>query len=122
MLMWHLVTTDDFERCLKHYQKKRPRELKGCLNKLDTLLLSLNEGADPQRIPHGFIHPEPHGVLALDQRGGGANLSQMRLYVYLDKTAEKAYAITLGDKRSQSTDIQICNRFVAVLQKGRGGP
>ena len=98
--------------------KKRPRETKAVHDNLDTFFNALIAGAKPQQIKAGFIHPEPCGVLAFDQKGGGPNLAQTRLYVYPNATTEILHLITLGDKNSQRDDIQNCKAFVAELRKG----
>ena len=65
------------------------------------------------------MHNEPLGVVAIDQKGGGRNLAETRLYVYADVTTETLHVITLGDKRSQKNDIATCQTFVNELRKGR---
>lgn len=112
MSTWQLLTTDDFDRCLKWYAKKRPRELQAVLDNLDTFQKALNAGAKPQQVKVGFLHPEPHGVLAVDRKGGGNNLQQTRLYLFPWEPTTTLYLLTLGDKRSQSADIEKCNAFV----------
>lgn len=70
-----------------------------------------------QQVKAGFLHPEPQGVLAIDQKGSGKALAETRLYVYPDEDDEIAHVITLGDKRSQPDDIALCRQFVAELRK-----
>jgi len=76
--MWTLAKTDEYERRHKRFEKKRPRELAAVLDN-DTFFTALQGGAKPQQIRMGCIHAEPHGVLAIDQKGGGKNLAQTRL-------------------------------------------
>ncbi len=117
--MWKIEVTDDYNRRFKWFLKKRPRETRAVLDNLDTFFNTLITGAKPQQIKAGFIHPEPCGVLAFDQKGGGPNLAQTRLYVYPNSATEILYLITLGDKGSQHDDVQCCKAFVAELRKGR---
>jgi hypothetical protein len=116
-MAWILVKTDEYEKRHKRLEKKRPRELEAVLDNLDTFFTALNAGAKPQQIHMGCIHPEPHGVLALDQKGGGKNLAQTRLYIYPDTETEIVYVITLGDKGTQANDIQLSSEFVAQLRR-----
>lgn len=116
--MWTLRLTDEFERRRKRYAKKRGRELRAVRGNLDVFVESLNEGAKPQQAKFGFIHPEPLGVLAIDQKGGGKNLAETRLYVFPDEAGRVLYAITLGDKQSQGDDIETCKQFVRDLTSG----
>ena len=116
--MWTLRYTDEFERRRKRYAKKRGRELRAVLGNLDVLVESLNEGGKPQQAKFGFIHPEPLGVLAIEQKGGGKSLTETRLYVFPDESGGVLYAITLGDKQSQADDIETCKQFVRDLRSG----
>lgn len=117
--MWKLVPTADYERRHKRYAKDHPRELQAVLDNLDTYFRSLEAGINPLQIKHGFMHSEPLGVVAIDQKGGGKNLAQTRLYVYPDSDTETLHVITLGDKRSQKHDIDACRSFVNDLRKER---
>lgn len=84
---------------------------------MDTYLAALKAGAKPQQIHMGCIHVEPRGVLALDQKGGGKNLAQTRLYLYPDPENETIFLITLGGKDTQPDDLQLCGEFVAKLRE-----
>lgn len=65
---------NDFGKMSKPLVKKYRRELKNLLRNLQLYLDALNAGAAPGQIQRGFIHPEPHGVLAIDQHGEGKGL------------------------------------------------
>jgi hypothetical protein len=113
--MWEIKATDEYEKRLKHYQKKHPRESAAVLNNLDTYHKALSGGTKPKQATFGFVHPEPCDVVAIDQKRAGPALAQTRLYVYPDATRKTLYLITLGDKKSQHDDIRICKDFVANL-------
>ena len=117
--MWKLTPTDEYQRRHKRYEKDHPRELQAVLDNLDTYLKSLQAGVKPLQIKHGFMHSEPLGVVGIDQKGGGKNLAQTRLYIYPDTETELLYVIALGDKRSQSADIATCRAFVTDLRNQR---
>jgi hypothetical protein len=115
---WTLEKTDEVTRRFKRWSKKNKRELAAVLANLDRLLTALNSGANLESIKFGFIHREPNGVIAIDQKGGGAGLSQARLYCYPHKGALVVHLITLGDKNSQKNqDIPFCKKFVLDLLK-----
>jgi hypothetical protein len=81
-------------------------------------LKALRAGALPQARPFAFMHAEPHGVWAIDQKGGhGKGLAETRFYVYPDGDTETLYHITIGDKQSQPDDIKFCSEFVADLRR-----
>jgi hypothetical protein len=65
----------------------------------------------------GYIHPEPHGVVAIDQKGGGGNLQETRLYVYPHEERNVLYIITIGNKDEQPADVQFCSEFVNSFLK-----
>jgi hypothetical protein len=111
-MKWTIQHSDEFDRRHKRFRKKRPRELAAVLDNLDTVIAALNEGAKSPQIKFGFIHPEPLGLLAIDQKGGGKNLAETRLYILADDSAGVVYAITVGDKQSQAGDIEFCKQFV----------
>ncbi len=115
--MWFAEPTDEYIRRHRWYAKKKPRELRAVLDNLDTFLKSLQRGSLPQQIKAGYIHPEPHGVLAIDQKGGGKNLAQTRLYIFPYTPDEVLKLLTIGDKESQSEDIKYCGSQVAAFRK-----
>lgn len=115
--MWELSPTDEYQKRARKFVKKYRRELQAALDNLDTYLRTLQGGVPPLQVKHGFLHPEPHGVVAIDQKGGGAGLKETRLYVYADRDTETVYLITLGDKSSQSNDITYCREFALSLRE-----
>jgi hypothetical protein len=119
--MWDYEPSEGYDRSAKWYAKKRPRELTAVLDNLETIRAALNEGADPRRLPYGFLHIEPHGVLAIDQKGGGKDLAQTRLYIHLEAPTETIHLIALGDKRSQRDDIRVCIECIEGLRKQARG-
>lgn len=91
--------------------------MRSVLVNLGTYFAALQHGVKPLQIRYGFMHTEPLGVIAIDQRGGGANLAQTRLYVYADADERVLHLITLGDKRSQKEDIKTCRSYVLELRE-----
>jgi hypothetical protein len=120
--MWDYEPTDEFSRRVKRFAKDHPRELTAVMTNLDRVQKSLREGANPFHLPLGCIHGEQRGVLAVDQKGGGKNLMQARLYIYLDRDSKMIHVITLGDKGTQRADVKFSSDFVESLdtQKGKG--
>ena len=95
--MWKLTPTKSYGIRQKRYQKKHKRQLAAVLNNLDTLLKAFQAGLKPLQVTtaFGFVHPEPNGVVSIDQKGGGLNLAQTRLYAYPDEEKEDAGPRTL---------------------------
>lgn len=120
--MWTIRTTDQFDREMKRYGKKRPNELGAVLHNVKRYHDLLAEARNSRLVQAGFMHPESMGIIAIDQKGGGSGLQETRLYTYADDTTQTLWLITLGNKQSQPTDIQSSRKFVASLQKPQGPP
>lgn len=120
--MWEAATTDAFERDQKHYRKKHPRELAAVLANLKRFIALLEVAPNAKAIiPTGYLHAEPAGVVAVDQRGGGAGLQETRLYTFPDDKTKTLWLITIGNKAEQPGDIQFCRKFVESL-RGNDAP
>ncbi len=117
MLKWKLEITDKFERAFKRYEKKEPKILKAILSNFDKYAYSLEEHGSPQKITAGFIHNEPHGVKAIDQKGGKEKLKETRLYIYPDTTKNTIHLITIGDKKTQTKDIKFCTKCIKEIKE-----
>jgi hypothetical protein len=114
--MWNVETTTQWERDLRWYEKKRPHELAAVMRNLERYIEQLNAAKTSKNVIAGFLHAEPHGVVAVDQKGGGGNLQETRLYTYADDEKKLMYLITIGDKDSQADDIQLSKNFVEVIK------
>jgi hypothetical protein len=112
--MPNLMKTEDYERCLKWYSKKKPRELTSVLSNLEILVRSLAGGKPIKPFVYGFLASEPDGVVRIAE-GGNAGMAATRLYVYHETTTDTLYLLTIGDKRSQAKDIHYCSRVVREL-------
>ena len=117
--MWNVEPTDDYQRDHRRWEKKHREELSAVLSNLEKFFSALNEGAKPRNIKAGFVHPEPSGVLALDQTGAKRKLKVSRLYIFPDEGSKTLHLLRLGDKQSQPDDIQECVGFVLSLRKDR---
>lgn len=116
--MWEAATTDSFERDQKHYSKKHPRELAGVLVNLQRYLKQLDQSPNAKAVvAAGFLHSEPAGVMAIDQKGGGPGLQETRLYTFADDSTKTVWLITIGNKSEQPADIQFCRKFVESLRE-----
>jgi hypothetical protein len=114
--MWKMIKTEEFERRRKKYAKKKKNELASVLNNLDILVASLNLGRKLRPFVHGFMHPEPGGVIAIIQKGGGRSLAETRLYLYAVVERETLWLLTIGDKSSQGDDVKDCERWAEQIR------
>lgn len=117
MNVWVLEESSFFASRFRRYQKKHPNETAAVMNNLDTYVRTLNAGVKPALIQAGFIHQEPQGVIALDQKGTQVSPRQTRLYVYAYTVHNTLFLITIGDKNSQKRDIKDCRDFLKSIQK-----
>lgn len=118
---WVLEVTETYERRYKEYEKKHPNELVAVANNLDSYFKALNRFGHPLQVKAGFIHDEPEGIKAVDQKGGGqkVKLQQTRLYIYPDLNTRTVHVLTMGDKSSQKEDIKFCREHVKKEIRGR---
>ena len=114
--MWESQPTDVFGRELKRHTKKRPKELEWVLRNLNTYLGQLDDGVNPlQIVKLRFVHNEANGIYAIDQKGGPKNLAEIRLYLFPHMPSKTLHLLTIGDKNSQSRDINDCRAMVKEI-------
>ena len=102
---WVLLPRSTYLRDLRWYAKKRPAELTAILRNLERYMTLLARSASARSVQAGFLHPEPHGMIALDQRGGVGRLQETRLYCYAHAGSRTVHLLGIGDKSSQSADL-----------------
>jgi hypothetical protein len=103
---WIMRPTPRLSRDLHRLTRRHPREHAAILRNLQRYLTLLNCTQHTQLIQAGFLHSEPQGVVAIDERGGGGSLRALRLYTYADQTNRTLHLLSLGDKDSQSNDLR----------------
>ena len=102
---WVLLPHSSYLRDFRWYTKKRPAELAAVLRNLDRTMTLLANSPHARTIQAGFLHTEPHGMVALDQRGGGGRLQETRLYGYAHAGSRTVHLLGIGDKSSQPADL-----------------
>ena len=102
---WVLLPHSAYLRDLRWYAKKRPAELSAVLRNLERTMTLLAHSPHPRTIQAGFLHPEPHGMVAVDQRGGAGRLQETRLYCYAHAGSRTVHLLGIGDKSSQPADL-----------------
>lgn len=116
-MSWSIQKSKFFDSRFKRFQKKHSEEALAVLNNLDSYFKTLCDGVNPLNIKAGFIHHEPIGIKALDQKGGKGNLMQSRLYVYPDVSTQILHVISIGTKVDQRGDINECKTYIDPLKK-----
>jgi hypothetical protein len=102
---WVLLPHSSYLRDLRWYTKKRPVELAAVHRNLERFMILLARSPHARNIQAGFLHPEPHGMVAIDQRGGAGRLQETRLYCYAHSGSRTVHLLGIGDKSSQSADL-----------------
>lgn len=112
--MWTASKTTEFEKRAVKWGKKYRRELAAMFDNLDTLLEALQSGVKPEQIKRNlsFVHSEPDGLLAVDQKGAGKGAKESRAYTYPDEREKRLHHLTLGGKETQSADIKSCKAWI----------
>jgi hypothetical protein len=118
-LPWKIERSDFFESRFKRFQKKHENEAKSVMVNLQTYLTSLSVSKHSLTVKHGFLHNEPDGIKAVDQRGGEGNLMETRVYVYPEDETQTLHVMSIGTKQDQNSDIQECRDYVASIKKLR---
>ena len=102
---WVLLPHSSYLRDLRWYTKKRPVELSAILRNLERFMTFLARSPSARTVQAGFLHPKPHGMVAIDQRGGAGRLQETRLYCYPQSDSRTLHLLGIGDKHSQPTDL-----------------
>ena len=102
---WVLLPHSSYLRDMRWYTKKRSVELAAVHRNLERTMTLLSNSPHPRTIQAGFLHPEPHGMVAVDQRGGGGRLQETRLYCYAHNGSRTVHLLGIGDKSSQHADL-----------------
>ncbi|NCD23332.1 MAG: hypothetical protein EOL90_10395 [Spartobacteria bacterium] len=122
--MWKTEPYIGFENQYKKFIESHECEAKAAMNNVETYLSVLQATGNIARANmQPFVHPEPEGMIAIDQRGvkidkKHGKLKATRLYVYAAIVSETVYLLGIGDKDSQRLDIQNCRKKAQEIKKG----
>ena len=97
--MWQIEPSTQFEKDQKWSDKKHPDELAAVLRNLQRFLLLLKVAKNCKCVEAGYLHKEPGGVIAIDQKGFSGNLQETRLYTY---SVEETKIVHLDNNRKQA--------------------
>lgn len=110
--MWRVEASPQWTKDEKRYSKKHPREMEAMLNNVDRYMAQIQISKNARCVQAGYLHREPMGVVAVDQKGGGPSLMESRMYTYADEGSKVLYLITIGNKNEQQSDLKFCKVFV----------
>lgn len=105
------------ESRFKRYGKKHRNEMVACFANLQRLQRALDNGLTLQQVVggFGFLSSESEDVYRIAQ-SGVAHAKETRLYVYIKVSGYDIQVLTIGDKSSQSKDINWCKSLVRNLK------
>lgn len=103
--IWAFKPSPRFLRDARWYARRRPRESEAVMRNLSRYQQMLAAAPNPRAIRAGFIHPEPHGMVALDEGGGRGGLQATRLYCFADPARKEIHLLAIGAKATQSRDL-----------------
>lgn len=110
--------SDKYECKLATYRKKHLDELKAVLINFASYMSAVKMCGNHLLVKAGYIHIEPNGIIAIDQKGGERKikkLQQTRLYLFPNKENRTVYVLTIGNKNSQQADIKWCGNYIKKL-------
>ena len=119
--MWSLEPSTQWEKDAKWYEKKRPDELAAVNRNLGRYLALLNVSKNSKCVEAGYLHKEPGGIIAVDQKGISGNLQETRLYTFAVDAAKTVHLITIGNKESQHSDVEYAKIFAKLFDDEQGG-
>lgn len=114
--MWVLEPTSQFLTDAAWYAKKHPRELEAVLNNVKRYQAQLNHCKKAACVQAGYLHSEPKAIRAVDQKGGGKDLQETRLYTLAVDSKKILYMITVGNKKTQQADIKLAGSFADTVK------
>lgn len=109
-MSWRILDVDINKKSDKQIRKNNPAECAVLDGYLDDYLNLLNAGVHPNKIIAGWVHKEPKGLKALGNSAKGTRC--LRLYVYPDVDEQLLVVFFIGDKGSQSRDINELKQLV----------
>lgn len=119
--MWEIVPFDGFAHQFKKFSRKHEDEASAAMSNLQTYVDLLNvTGNVLLANQESFVHSEPDGMVAIDQRGTKierkrGKLKATRLYVYAALINTTVYLLGIGDKDAQRQDIETCRKKVRQI-------
>ena len=114
--MWEVKDIFANRKRFRQYAKKHFNEFASCFKNLDRLRAALEDGMTLQQCSFGFFGSEGKDVYRIGQ-SGIPNAHETRLYIYVEIAGTEIYLLTIGDKNTQSLDIEWCHTIVEQIRK-----
>ena len=119
---WSIQRTTRFDNRYKKLAKKHRNECQNTFTNLYRYFQGLREGGKPAQLSvHSFVHNEGEGTYALDQSGELKTTTAIRLYIFPDEMTKVLRLVTIGEKNTQSRDVNEVHQFVRAIKSGLRG-
>jgi putative component of toxin-antitoxin plasmid stabilization module len=113
---WLIETAYASPGRFKRFAGKHPREYESLFVNLERIVRLLRGGNKPGGFRVGFFRSEGEGVYRIGQTGV-ESAKESRLYVYPDEEDRVMYTLNIGDKDSQTEDINESKRIAATIKE-----
>lgn len=117
--MWVYEDKFAISSAFKRYARKHHAETASCFVNLEKVMALLNSGNKIGSFNLSFFRHEKAGIFRIGQRGR-KGLKETRLYVFPDEDAQTMVLLTIGDKDSQSRDIEQAGNIVQQYKENQG--
>lgn len=112
---WQTNTGSAISGKFERFAKKHRTEFNSLFANLNKVIAILNAGNRLGAFKVGFFRSEGEGVYRIGQTGV-RSAKESRIYVFPDETNWVMYILTIGDKDSQSGDINDAKRIARRLK------
>jgi len=114
---WSIDTKFALQAKFKQFSSAHPREYASLFANLNRILQHLRGGAKVGGFQIGFFRSEGAGVYRIGQ-SGVPHAKESRLYVFPEQNNQTGtmYILTIGDKDSQSQDVNDAKGIVAGIR------
>jgi hypothetical protein len=119
MTAWELNGSYQNKTTFKKFRKSHEEELLQCFDNLERFRIHLSQ-TEPEPDPNfvtGIVRQEPGDLVAADERGCEKKGKRAcRLYAFPCKETRILYVLRIGDKDTQSQDIQDALRSIKNIK------
>jgi hypothetical protein len=113
---WQIDNARANRKRFEKYSKNHPREYDSLFANLEKVMRLLRTGHKIGSFQIGFFRSESDGLFRIGQTGvPGAKES--RLYVYPEQEKHLMHVLNIGDKDSQSADINAAKDLIRQIRK-----
>ena len=115
---WNTVLYNTYERSSKKMWKKHKNAMNNVIENFTDYVGFIQSTGNPAlALKKGYVHPEQKGMIAIDQKGIGKNLTQLRMYVFPDTNKKEIHVLKVNTKPTKSQQGKDINECLKLLEK-----